>query len=84
MGATPCCASVAGRAFSGGYATAVIRLTRASLANRTVVVLVTVVLLVVGLVAAKALKQELIPSLDAPSASIVTVYAGAAPEVVEQ
>ncbi len=61
-----------------------VRLTRLSLANRTVVVLVTVVLLAVGVVAARGLQQELIPSLDPPSASVVTVYAGAAPEVVEQ
>ncbi|MGV1008902.1 MAG: efflux RND transporter permease subunit [Dermatophilaceae bacterium] len=60
------------------------RLTRLSLANRTVVLLVAVVVLVVGLVATRGLKQELIPSLDAPSASVVSVYAGAAPEVVEQ
>ena len=60
------------------------RLTRLSLASRTVVVLVTIVIVVVGLIATRGLKQELIPSLDAPSASVVTVYAGAAPEVVEQ
>ncbi|MEI2765633.1 MAG: efflux RND transporter permease subunit [Dermatophilaceae bacterium] len=59
------------------------RLTRLSLANRTVVLLVTVVVLVLGVVATRGLKQELIPSLDPPSASIVSVFAGAAPEVVE-
>ncbi|MEI2732482.1 MAG: efflux RND transporter permease subunit [Dermatophilaceae bacterium] len=59
------------------------RLTRLSLANRSVLALVTLVVLGVGVFATRGLKQELIPSLDPPSASVVSVFAGAAPEVVE-
>ncbi len=60
------------------------RLTRLSLSNRTVVMLVCLILVGLGVVAARSLKQELIPSIDTPAATVIAVQPGAAPEVVEQ
>ncbi len=59
-------------------------LTRASLANRVVVTLVTLLLMGAGVFAAGALKQELFPSLELPSAAVVTSYPGASPDIVER
>ncbi len=58
-------------------------LTRLALANRAVVVLATLVVIGVGLFMTTALRQELIPSLTNPSASVVATYPGAAPQAVE-
>ncbi|MCW3158300.1 efflux RND transporter permease subunit [Micropruina sonneratiae] len=60
-----------------------VRLTKLSLAHRTVVLLLSLLTIGVGVYAATALKQELIPSIDVPRGSVVTVYAGAGPDVVE-
>ena len=60
------------------------RLTKLSLANRTVVLLVCAILIGLGLFATSSLKQELIPSIETPGATIVSVLPGAAPEVVER
>ncbi len=60
------------------------RLTRVSLAHRTVIALLTLLVAVLGVYFTSALKQELIPSMDLPRASIVAVYAGASPETVER
>ena len=60
------------------------RLTKLSLANRTVVLLVCAILIGLGLFATSSLKQELIPSIETPAATIVSVLPGAAPEVVER
>lgn len=62
---------------------AVIRLTKGSLAQRSVVLLLSLLIIGLGVYAAGALKQELIPSIDLPRGSILTIYAGASPEVVE-
>ena len=59
-------------------------LTRASLANRPVVALLTLLLMAVGVFAAGSLKQELFPSLELPSAAVVASYPGAAPDIVER
>ncbi len=59
-------------------------LTRLSLANRLVVVLVSAFIVVAGIVAAAGLRQELLPSVQPPSASIVATYAGASPASVEK
>ncbi len=59
-------------------------LTRASLAHRTVVILVTLLLSGLGVYTAGVLKQELIPSIEIPQATVITIYPGAAPEVVER
>jgi len=62
----------------------VTRLTKLSLANRTVVLLVCAILIGLGFFATGSLKQELIPSIETPAATIVAVQPGAAPEVVER
>jgi len=59
------------------------RLSTASLANRSVVGLLTIILTVAGLISLGSLKQELLPSFEVPQASIVTTYPGASPEVVD-
>ena len=59
------------------------RLATASLANRSVVGLLTVLVIGAGLLSATALKQELLPSFEVPQASIVTPYPGASPEIVD-
>ena len=59
------------------------RLATASLANRSVVGLLTILVIGAGLLSATALKQELLPSFEVPQASIVTVYPGASPEIVD-
>jgi len=60
------------------------RLTRLSLAHRSVVALVTVVIAVFGVTSLGSLKQELIPSLQIPAAVVVTVNPGASPQLIEQ
>ncbi len=62
---------------------AVIRLTKGSLAQRSVVLLLSLLIIGLGVYAAGALKQELIPSIDLPRGSVLTIYPGASPEVVE-
>ena len=42
--------------------------------NRTVVLLLTLLTLGLGVYAAGALKQELLPSIDVPRASILSTY----------
>jgi HAE1 family hydrophobic/amphiphilic exporter-1 len=59
------------------------RLSTVSLANRSVVGLLTIILTVAGLISLGSLKQELLPSFEVPQASIVTSYPGASPEVVD-
>jgi HAE1 family hydrophobic/amphiphilic exporter-1 len=59
------------------------RLTRLSLAHRTVVMLLALLTIGLGVYSAGALKQELIPSMSVPQGAIVTVYPGASPTVVE-
>ena len=59
------------------------RLSKMSLANRSVIALLTVILALFGFVSVGQLKQELFPSLEFPSAAIVTTYPGASPEVMD-
>ncbi|MDC7122001.1 efflux RND transporter permease subunit [Cellulomonas fimi] len=59
------------------------RLARLSLANRAVVALMTVAVAVFGVVSLGSLRQELIPSLQIPTAVVVGVYPGSAPQIVE-
>lgn len=59
------------------------RLSKLSLANRSVVALITAILALFGFVSVGSLKQELFPSLEFPQAAIVTSYPGASPEVVD-
>ena len=60
-----------------------LRLTKLSLAHRTVVLLLSLLTIGMGLYATTALKQELIPSIDVPRGNVVSVYQGASPDVVE-
>jgi len=59
------------------------RLARLSLANRSVVALITVIIAVFGVISLSSLRQELFPSIEVPQAAIVTVYPGASPTVVD-
>jgi len=58
-------------------------LARLSLKNRSLIALATIAILLIGAIVIPSLKQELFPSLDFPAISIVTVYAGASPSIVE-
>ncbi len=60
-----------------------LRLTKLSLAHRTVVLLLSLLIIGLGVYSTTALKQELIPSIDVPRGSVVSIYSGAAPDVVE-
>jgi len=60
------------------------RLTKLSIANRSVVALITIVIAIFGVISLGSLKQELFPSIEVPQAAIVTVYPGASPEVVDK
>ena len=59
------------------------RLAQLSLANRSVVALITAIVAIFGFLSLGGLKQELIPSFEVPQAAIVTAYPGASPEVVD-
>ena len=59
------------------------RLATASLANRSVVGLLTILVVASGLISLSSLKQELLPSFEVPQASIVTAYPGASPEIID-
>ena len=59
------------------------RLARLSLANRSVVALITVIIAIFGVISLTSLRQELFPSIEVPQAAIVTVYPGASPTVVD-
>jgi HAE1 family hydrophobic/amphiphilic exporter-1 len=61
----------------------VFRLAKLSVANRSVVALITVIVAIAGFISLGSLKQELIPSFEVPQAAIVTAYPGASPEVVD-
>ncbi|WP_210507753.1 efflux RND transporter permease subunit [Naasia sp. SYSU D00057] len=56
----------------------------ASLKNRALIALVTIVAAVFGGLALGSLKQELIPSVSFPQLAVLTTYQGASPEVVDQ
>ncbi|MGN9845815.1 efflux RND transporter permease subunit [Nonomuraea sp. H19] len=58
-------------------------LARLSLVNRSLVILVTVVLSAFGVFTIPQLKQQLLPSLAFPGAFVVASYPGASPEIVE-
>src|SRR5215469_10722208 len=59
-------------------------LSRISLANRSLVALATIAILIIGGLVIPSLEQELYPSLEFPSVTVVTVYPGASPSLVEQ
>ncbi|GAA3622211.1 hypothetical protein GCM10022236_25710 [Microlunatus ginsengisoli] len=57
-------------------------LTRWSLANRLIVGLATIAIVVFGLISTFSLKQELLPSTTVPTAIITASYPGATPQIV--
>ncbi|MFI6888888.1 efflux RND transporter permease subunit [Streptosporangium canum] len=59
-------------------------LTRISLANRALVALLAIAVLIFGAIAAMSLKQELLPSFSVPTVSVTAIYPGAAPQIVER
>ena len=59
------------------------RLAKLSLANRSVVALITIIITVFGVISLGSLRQELFPSIEVPQAAIVTTYPGASPTVVD-
>ncbi len=60
------------------------RLAKLSVANRSVVALITVIIAIFGVISLGSLKQELFPSIEVPQAAIVSIYPGASPEVVDK
>ncbi len=60
------------------------RLARFSLANRTLVALATLLIAGLGVFSMTQLKQELIPSIELPRTTVVTVSPGASPQVVDE
>ncbi|MGH3727508.1 MAG: efflux RND transporter permease subunit [Micromonosporaceae bacterium] len=59
-------------------------LARLSLANRSLVIMVALVISGLGAYAIPSLKQQLLPSLSFPMVTVATPYPGAAPEIVEK
>ncbi|MGH2481162.1 MAG: efflux RND transporter permease subunit, partial [Ktedonobacteraceae bacterium] len=59
-------------------------LSRFSLANRSLVALATIAILLFGAIIIPSLKQELFPSLEFPTVTVSTIYPGASPSIVEQ
>ncbi len=59
-------------------------LSRMSLANRGLVALATIAILIFGALVIPTIKQELYPSLQFPAVSVITTYPGASPSIVEQ
>jgi multidrug efflux pump subunit AcrB len=57
-------------------------LTRLSLANRLIVGLATLAIIVFGVLATLNLKQELLPSIQVPTAFVTASYAGVSPQIV--
>ena len=57
-------------------------LTRLSLANRLIVMLVSIAIVAFGILASTSLKQELLPSTQAPTAIVTASYPGATPQIV--
>ncbi|MEN9715978.1 MAG: hypothetical protein RJA35_1445 [Actinomycetota bacterium] len=59
------------------------RLAKLSLANRSVVALITIIIAIFGVISLGSLRQELFPSIEVPQAAVVTAYPGASPTVVD-
>ena len=56
-------------------------LTRWSLANRLIIGLATIAIVIFGLISTFSLKQELLPSITAPTAFVTATYPGATPQI---
>jgi multidrug efflux pump subunit AcrB len=57
-------------------------LTRISLANRMIVGLATLAIIVFGVLATLSLKQELLPSIQVPTAIVTANYPGVSPQII--
>jgi multidrug efflux pump subunit AcrB len=57
-------------------------LTRLSLANRLIVGMATIAIVIFGVLATSSLRQELLPSTQVPTAILTATYPGTAPELV--
>ena len=57
-------------------------LTRLSLANRLIVGLATLAIVVFGVLATLNLKQELLPSIQVPTAIVTANYPGVSPQII--
>ena len=55
-----------------------------SLANRALIALITIFVMVFGVITTGQLKQELVPSISFPQAYVIAQYPGASPQVVEE
>ena len=55
-----------------------------SLDNRSIIALATIAILLFGAFIIPSLKQELYPSLEFPAVSVIAVYPGASPEIIEK
>ena len=60
------------------------KLANLSLANRALIALVTVFVMIFGVITTTQLKQELIPSISIPTAFVSSTYEGASPQVVDE
>jgi HAE1 family hydrophobic/amphiphilic exporter-1 len=60
------------------------RLAKFSLANRSLVALMTLIIAGFGLFSMTQLKQELIPSIEVPQSQILTTLPGASPDVIDE
>lgn len=60
------------------------RLTRASIAHRAVVALLTILVVVGGAFSLSSLKQELYPDFASPQSTVLTTLPGASPEVLDK
>ena len=58
------------------------QLTKLSLANRLIVGMVTIAIVIFGVLSALSLRQELLPSTQVPTAILTATYPGTAPELV--
>lgn len=59
-------------------------LSRISLANRSLVALATIAILIIGALVIPSLKQELYPSLEFPTVTVTASYPGASPSAIEK
>jgi hydrophobic/amphiphilic exporter-1 (mainly G- bacteria), HAE1 family len=59
-------------------------LTRQSLKRPPITIMISIVLIIVGLVAASALKRELFPDISFPVVTVTTIYPGASSDVMDQ
>jgi HAE1 family hydrophobic/amphiphilic exporter-1 len=59
-------------------------LAKASMRNRALIALITVIVAVFGGLALTNLKQELAPSIQFPQLAVLSTYTGASPDVVNQ